>query len=452
MEQANKNRSTTKEDRVYAFRSIFNPVRGVDEDITEFISRFTACGSLRFTKFSELWRREKFIEIIYGRRHQAGLYDILGCIYHRLIDVILPETGKKQIERICALYMLYAFYGKQPVKNHVRIRVCPDSWKALLQLSTDARDEGHLDVYFVFRRLFALGAFLFCATRQMLYPGVPLFDSPQTTQVPLKDFGPTTMIKERNRRKLRVGEQANQPLSTYWQAFALPSTSRVPLNEALKSLDASLMRYTEAKGALNPPRKDAVINIVKTEWREGSNDEDSDEAEEFLPGLNFITYPGCLNKVLNTLKKLDDLEHEHESPKTEPTEGPVESAAHRCTDDSQNYQVFPDLMLETVPPEDPVTDQITESCSNFTPRKRPTNKRKLQTSNLTGSVCMSLSDGEVSDIGERRRLLRQPVTWSSELSAQSAAVRMHGHHHNRRRPTQRKVLKRRTSSQRRIKS
>lgn len=438
--------TSTKDNAVYTFRTVFNPIRGVDEDITEFISRFAAHGSLRFTKFAEIWRSERFIEIIYGRRHQAGLYDILGCIFYRLVTLLLPESGKKQIERICALYMLYAFYGKQPVKNHVRIRVCPDSWKAFLQLSTEARDEGHLDVYYVFKRLFVSGAFLFCATRQILYPGVPLFDSPQMVQPPPNDFGPTTMRKERNRRsRLRVNEEANLQINSYWQALALPNTSRAQLNEAFKPLDASLMKYAEAKRALNPDSRDVVVDTMETEWRDGSNDEDSVEAEEFLPGLNFITYPGCLAKVLNTMKRLEDLEHEAPT-KTEPSVEPVESSTYHGADDSQDYQVFPSLLLETVSPEDPVTDQITESCSRFIRRKRAT--RELQTTKGTISDPSS-NDEEVNDIGERRRLLRQPETWSKELAAQSAAVRKHGHHHNRRRPTERKVLKRRRSQRHR---
>lgn len=188
----------------------------------------------------------------------------------------------------------------------VRIRVCPDSWKAFLQLSTEARDEGHLDVYYVFKRLFASGAFLFCATRQILYPGVPLFDSPQMIQPPPNDFGPTTMRKERNRRsRLRVNEEANQQVNSYWQALALPNTSRARLNEAFKPLDASLMKYAEAKRALNPDSGDVVVDTMETEWRDGSNDEDSVEAEEFLPGLNFITYPVSFSDVRSKLLDFD---------------------------------------------------------------------------------------------------------------------------------------------------
>ncbi|VDP74121.1 unnamed protein product [Echinostoma caproni] len=313
----------------------------------------------------------------------------------------------------------------------VRIRVCPESWKALLQLSTEARDEGHLDVYYVFGQLNALGAFAFCATRQMLYPGVPLFDSPLTSQKP-----PTGTTREgQTHPEMSTGHsrKTTNRMEACLKLLQLDNTSRTALNDALKSLDTSLMRYTEAKYSLNSPS----TSNVKVEFRDDSN-EASEETEEFLPGLNFITYPGCLNKVFDTLRKLNRVEKEYETTKEEPTDHDLDSSEASAVDDSRGFQMFPDLVLESVPPEDPVTDQVVGICSQFTPTKRRSRR--------TTSISLSTNDDEVSDIGERRRLLRQPSTWAKELVAQAAAVRAHGHHRSRRRPTQRKSLKRRTDT------
>ncbi|KAF6775800.1 hypothetical protein AHF37_03918 [Paragonimus kellicotti] len=133
----------------YIFRTVAYPIHGVDEDLSAFLRRFEDLDSIRFTRFAWLWRKEKFIHIIYDRQNQLGLCDILGCLFHRLINILLPGSKHSHLRRICALYLLYAFHGKQPMRNQVRIRVCPVSWSAIHQLACEARDDGHLDVYYV---------------------------------------------------------------------------------------------------------------------------------------------------------------------------------------------------------------------------------------------------------------------------------------------------------------
>lgn len=111
----------------YLFRTLFSPIHGVDEDLREFIRLFEANNNLRFSAFTELWRKHKLVHMIYGRQTQHGLYDILGCIFHRLVDIImLPDSAHNIFVRVCALYLLYAFHGIQPLKNHVSFIECKD--------------------------------------------------------------------------------------------------------------------------------------------------------------------------------------------------------------------------------------------------------------------------------------------------------------------------------------
>lgn len=112
-------RSVKGKDGAFVFQTSFNPIFGVDEDLSDFIEEFSFKGSPRFVDFIELWRKNKILHIIQGRTNQEGLYDILGCIFYRLVDRIQPSSDRNLLMRICALYLMYGFYGKQPIRNHV---------------------------------------------------------------------------------------------------------------------------------------------------------------------------------------------------------------------------------------------------------------------------------------------------------------------------------------------
>ncbi|KAF8563164.1 hypothetical protein P879_11857, partial [Paragonimus westermani] len=149
----------------------------------------------------------------------------------------------------------------------VRIRVCPLSWPAVHQLACEARDDGHLDVYYVFKQLCVANAFAFCATRQALYPGAPLFDSPR--------YKYDASSAPRGRRNV---------VASYLPLIKPPNSCFSDQSEALECLDTSLKQYTDSKRLLNqlkPPSKDTAA----------TEPVEYDERDEFLPGLNFITYP-----------------------------------------------------------------------------------------------------------------------------------------------------------------
>ncbi|KAF5398747.1 hypothetical protein PHET_07447 [Paragonimus heterotremus] len=86
------------------------------------------------------------------------------------------------------------------------------------------------------------------------------------------------------------------------------------------------------------------------------------------------------------------------------------------------------------------------------PRLREQPLSSAQRASISGhntSVIPSTSATDSAQLGERRKLLRQPVTWSSELADQAEGVRAHGCRRSRRRPTEPKLislLKRPTST------
>ncbi|CAH8534739.1 unnamed protein product [Dicrocoelium dendriticum] len=266
----------------YMFCTLFHPIHGVDDDLTSFCQKFEATGSIRFTKFAELWRSEKFFHIVYGRRNQVGLSDVLGCLFYRLVDLIQPKPERSHSIRVCALYLLYALHGKQYIKNNVRIRVCPETWPAFLQLSQEAKDDGHLDVYYVFKQLCGANAFTFCLNRQILYPGVPLFNSPRL--IPASSDG------------LRSAD----PVSLYMQFLKPPTSNHPDITEAINCLEQGIIQYTEAKSSLSAVKHTQDESTTSLSTEEGGDK----KQDEFLPGLNFITYPNSLTKLFSIVDRM----------------------------------------------------------------------------------------------------------------------------------------------------
>ncbi|GAA49734.1 Small nuclear RNA activating complex, polypeptide 1, 43kDa [Clonorchis sinensis] len=407
-----------KEIKPFVFRTSFNPVHGIDEDLHAFIQKFEQVGGIRFMQFSELWCQEKFIHLIYGRQNQAGLSDLLGCLFYRLVDLVQPHKDRTHLGRICALYLLYAFHGKQPVRNQVRIRVCPETWNGIVQLANEARDDGHLDVYYVFRQLCAANAFSFCLLRQVLYPGVPLFDSPQMKAETFEAVSKKT---------------TKNPISPYLSLIEAPKTSQVQLHEALCSLDASIKEYTAAKSLLDQAQEESPhVEDVRPATSSGDEEEMN---EEFLPGLNFITHPNSLQKLSRIIQELDE---EHDS-----------FEKHLVIEDTPKKNVSTDT-VENSPLSSPHHVKQTSPSygqeSGSGPNTR--SKRSLPASTSVGNhpesgtsnvVPCTEHDKGLDDIGTRRRLLKQPSTWKGELRQQMESVRAHGCRRNRARPMEPKL-------------
>ncbi|KAK4469723.1 hypothetical protein MN116_007247 [Schistosoma mekongi] len=442
----------------YCVQIAFNPIMGLDEDIEAFTKEFVDFGSPRFVEFATLWKKHKIIHLIHGRQSQHGLYDIIGCIFHRLVDLFQPNSSKSNLVRICAIYLLYSFHGKQPIRNHVRIRVCPESWPGILKVATEARREGHLDVYYVFRKLCAANAFLFCAMRQVLYPGAPLFDSPTLNQndltedypvSPHDNFSDTEKSTFRHRRDL----------FTYSLPVVKALQSPSGLNQAVQCLNMSLSRYAEAKRSLTQELKitDEIIALDPSKTQENPGTEDAEE--EYLPGLNLVTFPDSLNRIemisieLERSTKQNCLKHRLIS-RTKPNihSPPVKES-------SRNIQI-PAIENHFETPRTGVVVgagivEAKSKCNKSTegsPISQPPGKGRIgqqsssqspsinEPSNLPQKSDKATDVKEALDWGERIRLLKRPSTWAKELAEQTESVHKYGCRRSRQRPTEPKVI------------
>ncbi|VUZ46042.1 unnamed protein product [Hymenolepis diminuta] len=150
-----------------------SPIFGLDEDLNNFLNDFIKIGSPRFSNFAELWKEKKFIELIYGRQTQASLRDVLEGIFFYLVNNFTDSS--EHLRKIGSLYLIYAFYGKQPIVKQARVNVTLTTWRALQQFVRNIATDNQWDAYYIFHRLCVQSAFRFVANQEELYPGVPLY-------------------------------------------------------------------------------------------------------------------------------------------------------------------------------------------------------------------------------------------------------------------------------------
>lgn len=136
-------------------------------DCEELLGRFQATESVRFERFSSIWREINFSSIFYGkpdpkeRRHFARLaLSVVSPYFHP------PYTF--QI-RVGGLYILYGLFNTQLCTPKEKIRIALKDWKDVMQFKQDAENAQHYDVLYIFRKLVSDKAFLFTAMPTMLF-------------------------------------------------------------------------------------------------------------------------------------------------------------------------------------------------------------------------------------------------------------------------------------------
>ncbi|KAL5112513.1 snRNA-activating protein complex subunit 1 [Taenia crassiceps] len=224
----------------YCMYTVNSPIFGLDDDLSAFLNEFVNLGSPRFSDFAALWKKRRFIELIYGRRTQSSLKDILEGIFFYLTKNF---TGLSDLQRIGSIYIIYAFYGKQPIEKLARVNVTPSAWNALSGAMKRLEKDHQWDAYYIFRRLCVQSAFRFVANEEELYPGVPLYTR-SNISLPTR----RTFLTKVQRKLLTIANKGKSMRSC--QPNVVPSRFLV-LPEHLKTnwnaIFMAASRYIEAK-------------------------------------------------------------------------------------------------------------------------------------------------------------------------------------------------------------
>ena len=111
--------------------------------------------SLRFTRFCELWREMNFSLIFRFRQNENDLREFVDEIYLE----VLPFVGTEYpfARRVCALYLLYSLFVKQPIICQ-KIRINFQYLDQIRELIKRCKELEQLDVCFIWYKLLSLGA------------------------------------------------------------------------------------------------------------------------------------------------------------------------------------------------------------------------------------------------------------------------------------------------------
>lgn len=142
--------------------SQYQPTAGVNADFEKLLQQFTATETVRFEKFSEIWRELKMSFIFAGRDSERECREYTEEMMRWALKYLLPPYNFQV--RVGGLYLLYGLFNQQPLVRKVRIRVTPEKWKEIIDFQTEARRQQHLDVNYVFQRLRFDDAFCYTAT------------------------------------------------------------------------------------------------------------------------------------------------------------------------------------------------------------------------------------------------------------------------------------------------
>eukprot|EP00057_Strongylocentrotus_purpuratus_P000904 XP_001186470.3 PREDICTED: snRNA-activating protein complex subunit 1 [Strongylocentrotus purpuratus] len=135
---------------------------GLQTDLKGLIIRFIATESVRYEEFTKIWRALNFPLIFYGIKSDQLLRTFTSEAYALTASSLVSPHDLQT--RICAMYMLYALYHTQPCSPKLKIRIDPEHWQALLNLSKELKEQGHLDAGYIFLKMHRDKIFQFTAT------------------------------------------------------------------------------------------------------------------------------------------------------------------------------------------------------------------------------------------------------------------------------------------------
>ena len=111
--------------------------------------------SLRFTRFCEIWREMNFSLIFRFRLNENDLREFVDEIYLEVLPFVASEYPLAR--RVCALYMLFSLYAKQPIICQ-KIRINFQYLAQIRELIQRCKQLEQLEIPFLWYKLLSLGA------------------------------------------------------------------------------------------------------------------------------------------------------------------------------------------------------------------------------------------------------------------------------------------------------
>ncbi|NXP46834.1 SNPC1 protein, partial [Heliornis fulica] len=141
-------------------------VPGLQQDCEDLLGAFQQADTVRFERFTELWRERRFHTIFYGEMRALERNKITKKTLELAQQYFLPPYAF-QI-RVGALYLLYGLYSTQLCQPKQKIRIALKDWPEIQRFQQDLIDSQHYDAAYIFRTLRLSRAFHFTAMPKLL--------------------------------------------------------------------------------------------------------------------------------------------------------------------------------------------------------------------------------------------------------------------------------------------
>jgi hypothetical protein len=110
---------------------------------------------LRFTRFCHHWKELNFSFVFGFRQNSRDLREFVDEIYLEVLPNVCSEYPLER--RVCALYLLYSLFVKQPIICQ-KIRINFQYLEQIRELIQKCKQLSQLDVCYVWYKLLSLGA------------------------------------------------------------------------------------------------------------------------------------------------------------------------------------------------------------------------------------------------------------------------------------------------------
>jgi len=231
-------------DRKFTTKMTFNA--GIDFDIERIIYsifyEFDKNQQPRFTIFSKVWRESKLGLIFCGRESLRDLYDLTGDIFYVIKQYIKPIIKNKDnniLIRYAGVYMLYAFYFKQPCRPRERIKLSYTEFTQLSALMDDAKRDMHYDILYAWSKLILYQAFQYSVVGA--YLGLEVGKAQERRELDEYSGAQTTKTCFQSREFKSIHRRLSKAHDDYLKMKAALSKNAGYPEYSLASIDVGLM-------------------------------------------------------------------------------------------------------------------------------------------------------------------------------------------------------------------
>lgn len=259
----------------------YNPTNGVRTDFEALLQKFTETESVRYEEFAAIWRDMKFSLLFAGRQDDREVQDFVDECFKIALKFCLPPHNF-QI-RVGGLYILYGIYCTQPTVKRRKIRVTQDIWNKILEFQSEAHQQEHLDVEFIFHKLRYHEAFHYCATESYVYPNksdtvidVTTREEFREEQSMLYELFSTDVLEQlaavhQHYHHMKVALENKKNIVQGETETDMPAKSLDVIQQDLvPGITKALIHYQEKRKALQRVKK----NAAETEESEGDLEEE----------------------------------------------------------------------------------------------------------------------------------------------------------------------------------